>query len=699
MTTTRTKVRSRYQGVLGADHWSSVVQVAIGSHPLMASLPEPGLPDIASLGGSILHELAWSAPLEDAAVLGDRAHRRLPLTLGLGAMHVLAAQAELGTTEHRAVRLGAALHASAAVIDHVVDETNAGDDLRRALRQDLVQSFFTSEPQWAERLALARATPREPLTGLVLDLLYNCGRDAWALRSQAAASADWSHLARLLTDLTRFELAVGDPGPLARVARSRVTSVGLSQALGEVAILPLGHVTTPPRLSEVARLRRRMEVLGEVLWIVDDMVDLLEDDRRGHPNGILDADPAPSLSDADLYRHADEAASRLAERLGALGHGPIADLAARVTALWGGRYEPTHPTCAPRGPSKGKEPDDGHPRRVTAARTTAFLVQATAAGLEGHAHRLRLPRAEPQVREVHESVVMVRGVVLDALLDAREAGLSVPRWLIDREVMMLLRSKHPLVRGGWSYLPTVPELPPDIDDLGQVLQVLARVGGADLAATGLEGARLAVDKQEPGGGIGTWVIDPRGSGPADSALSSYLPVMGGCGVHPDAVANLALGLLTVDPVRWSAPLHQICRYLGTIQNADGSWASQWYAGPWYGTHRALAVLSRMRSEDTARTAAVRFLLDSQVDGGWGVDGTDPLATALAVLGLREAVGNRDRRVHEGVRRLTELCNDSGAWEERPWIVFPTLDGPVSYGSSVVTTAFCLKALADPEGPR
>lgn len=686
--------QTRYAGPLDDAHWQAVVRVAVRAHLVTAHLPSSSASRLATEGVALSRAFRWSSATRSPEVAKSRAWQRLPLILALGARQVRAAQVEVGVIEERAVRLGAGLHAAAAVIDFIVDETDAGDDLRQALHPDTVESFFTSERSWHEHLARARADSRTPLTDLVLDLLDDCGGQAWSLRADQADPASWSRLHRLVADLTQAELCGPfEPDGSSAVDRSQLTSVGLSQALGEIALLSPTPLPTPGEQGRGATaLRERMRLVGEICWAVDDLVDLLEDDRRGHLNGLLLNEPTEQLTDLDLYRLATEAAARIAATLRVLRGGPLQQLGLQIVALWTCARD-TPPAAGPhvtfRAALARREVATVTPTTIKA---TNFLIEASDGGLDRHAHAIRLPRLLGNRRETHNASLMVRAVVVDALLDAQAVGMSVPTELINHEIMTILEAKHPFVRGGWNYASTVPELPPDIDDLGQVLQVLARHGGEALARSALEGARMAADGQDLTGGINTWVIDPRGTSPADDDIRAYLPVMGGWGVHPEVVANFALGLIAVDETRWRLPLRHICRYLSTVQEADGSWTSKWYDGQYYGTYRAVEVLTRMGAGEAALATAESFLRARQVDGGWGADGTDPLATSLAMLALTALSDGTDPAVRAGRCRLVELQDVDGRWEGRPWIVFPTLDGPVAYARHVVTTSFCVKAL-------
>ncbi|OLE15664.1 MAG: hypothetical protein AUI36_37925 [Cyanobacteria bacterium 13_1_40CM_2_61_4] len=172
-------------------------------------------------------------------------------------------------------------------------------------------------------------------------------------------------------------------------------------------------------------------------------------------------------------------------------------------------------------------------------------------------------RAGRVARETHHALLFQRTMILDALLDAREARLPVPDRVLAEEGLAILRAKHRFVRGEWSYVPEVEELPPDADDLAVVVSVLHRLGGPDLASTCDEAIRLVLDAARPDGGFLTWVLDPRGRAAADQRVDAYLLVVNGWGVHPEGVANLTAALIRYNPHRFREPPPDVVPYADT----------------------------------------------------------------------------------------------------------------------------------------
>jgi hypothetical protein len=72
----------------------------------------------------------------------------------------------------------------------------------------------------------------------------------------------------------------------------------------------------------------------------------------------------------------------------------------------------------------------------------------------------------------------------------------------------LIRSRLKDRRGGWSYFPDSPHLPPDCDDLAEVLHVLIAISYPKISELVEEPIGLALQGQRIDGSIGTWIADP-----------------------------------------------------------------------------------------------------------------------------------------------------------------------------------------------
>jgi hypothetical protein len=169
-----------------------------------------------------------------------------------------------------------------------------------------------------------------------------------------------------------------------------------------------------------------------------------------------------------------------------------------------------------------------------------MLLEQQRTGYQEAVHWMTVPRLEEdRVRlEMHPAIVFQRAVVLDSMLDAYAAGLEVPGSVLAQEALLLLQAKREDVGGGWSYLSRVPELPPDVDDLAMVLQVLSRCGGQPLAAACQQALNLVLATAERGEAATTWILDPDEAPHRNELFRRYIELTQAEGVHPEVAEDL-----------------------------------------------------------------------------------------------------------------------------------------------------------------
>jgi squalene cyclase len=269
--------------------------------------------------------------------------------------------------------------------------------------------------------------------------------------------------------------------------------------------------------------------------------------------------------------------------------------------------------------------------------------------------------------------------------------------IVQNEVKHCTASKHPFVRGGWSYMPHLPQFPPDTDDLAAVLHVAARVGNDTLSAICDDALQVVFESAaREDGSVETWILDQSDVTPHGAAIRRYIEVIGGVGVHPEVVANLLSGVIEYAPDRFRDHVNKGGEYLLATQTSEGYWPSKWYWGEVYGTFRSLQVL---RSIDEGRKAvekAVAWIVNAHRPAGdqLGSDHADPLTTALVMLCLapERKRGCCRNAYADGCDWLLAEQLEDGSWDACPFIKMETKSGVLSYGSRTVTTAYCVKAL-------
>jgi squalene-hopene/tetraprenyl-beta-curcumene cyclase len=298
----------------------------------------------------------------------------------------------------------------------------------------------------------------------------------------------------------------------------------------------------------------------------------------------------------------------------------------------------------------------------------------------------------------HTGDVFQRALLLDVLCQARP-HFAIPQELIDRESAYLLDRRRRTGIGGWAYFPELPELPPDADDLAQVMLAFLRAGRRDLVERWCEEplAALLADASSGDGVFETWII-PRTRNAEQQLQLGWAQMAWGTGADSEVMANLLYALHCYDAARFGLRIRAGASYLLSRQDAEGWWRSTWYHGPYYGTWACLRILDLFETAAPAAARARAFLRAAQqADGGWGRPGhSDPLNTALALLALDRAAPDAACR-KRGFEFLSACYEPGCAWPPpdfirmdlgrptgRPW-------NTLTYGSRTITTAFVTKA--------
>lgn len=337
-----------------------------------------------------------------------------------------------------------------------------------------------------------------------------------------------------------------------------------------------------------------------------------------------------------------------------------------------------------------------------------FLMEQWQLEFAEAAHVMPFPREQGFIaaQEQQYGDVFHRALITDIFCDARELLGQQFKSTIEREVDYLLSCQRNSGIGGWSYFPHLPELPPDADDLAQVMQVLLRSGHRAEVEKYCEVplSILLRDNAHADGSFETWIIPATERTPEQNLQSFWVEQAWGTGSDPDVIANLLYALALYDEERFAQVIQSGVAYLASQQKEDGSWQSSWYHGPFYGTYVCLRVLSLLHPSSPTIDRAIHFLDQSQqADGGWGIeDASEPLSTAFALLSL--GIVRQSAREIADIERIQKACSylqhcqkSDRSWSSCKFIRMELgraagrVRAILFYGSQTITTAFVLKA--------
>lgn len=263
---------------------------------------------------------------------------------------------------------------------------------------------------------------------------------------------------------------------------------------------------------------------------------------------------------------------------------------------------------------------------------------------------------------------------------------------------------------GWRYLNLYPGIPPDTDDLAQVIRLFLALDFPDRDRLLASPLALLRRNFHPEGGCYTWMVEDPAR--ALEVCQSWMP--GDDPRHPEVVANLLEALCRYAPESFRAELDRGATYLLSCREPEG-WASYNYYGWAYGTMivlKALRATAEVLPErdaelrDVAFQAGLSLLEARDPQGGWAprrhaVPALDPrpsdrpsvqetafVIEAMAVLDSWGPGPWRDA-LETAARFVLERQNPDGSWDAEPF--YFTL-GRLPYQSQELTSAHCLHAL-------
>ena len=146
--------------------------------------------------------------------------------------------------------------------------------------------------------------------------------------------------------------------------------------------------------------------------------------------------------------------------------------------------------------------------------------------------------------------VFQRTIIVAALLTAHHSGYHLDSAALNRDVDYIIAQKDPGSKGGWKYFPRLSALPPDIDDLAQVILVLDEAGHDRIAGLVDECIDLAIGNMgRADGPPSTWVLDL--SLQSHRILAPYIERFWGNAPDTEVIANFMYALHRYNPTQYA----------------------------------------------------------------------------------------------------------------------------------------------------
>ncbi len=352
-------------------------------------------------------------------------------------------------------------------------------------------------------------------------------------------------------------------------------------------------------------------------------------------------------------------------------------------------------------------PEIKNPWQALSYKGLEHLLQEYANGFSATKHVMPFPREVFQVdKDFQEGDVFQRALILDTLLDFNPNLQNQLNNIIDAEAGYLFNARRKTGIGGWAYFPELRELPPDADDLAQVMQVLLRAGYSKTATPHFELALnvLLNDQANADNGWESWIIPKSDQTEEQQLQTIWVNKAWGTGSDIEVVANLVYAFILFDNKRFAAAIERGLTFLLNSHKNSHCWESTWYYGDYYGTYVSLRAICAANGPKSTIEGAVTFIENNrQPDGSWTErQESSPLQTALALQAL--SIGKKhlgliidEQWLQSSLSYLQQTCDANDNWPSSPFIRMPMgrpmgfVHTILTYESAAITSNYVAKA--------
>ena len=300
-------------------------------------------------------------------------------------------------------------------------------------------------------------------------------------------------------------------------------------------------------------------------------------------------------------------------------------------------------------------------------------------------------------KSIHIGETFQLSIVTDILLDLQKILRINLNTIINQNINVIINNRLKQGVRGWSYFPSVIEIAPDIDDLGQIMQMLYKSNNTKYLQDECFPLVDFVKENciQKDGGILTWLIPIENQNSIQKIQKKFNVEKWGEGPDVEAVANLIYSLQLLNNKSYDNLVCNSISYILKKQAKQGYWESRWYFGKYYGTYVSVRCLMEDKGENHLNSIihASKFIIETQNnDGGWGLNNnsSDPLNTAFCILTLKIIDDKKFKTtINKAKKFLNNIRKENNSWEAVNFIK-PRIND--AYRSSTLTTAYVLKAL-------